>query len=138
MEKLIAFECECQCCLEPCMHACLWSTPALGSPGLLRGHERGMLFNGIVRAVGHNFWALGVSGEGGHVSLQAEVSGFLLCRLVSWIQPRPEWARQGGCEGCVKAGSLLPCQMEPGSLLQPALEGDNHERDNGLFRVNRS
>lgn len=28
-ETHIAFECECQSCLEPCMHSCLLSMPAL-------------------------------------------------------------------------------------------------------------
>lgn len=83
-------------------------------------------------------WALGDSGEEGHVSLQGHVAGFVLCRLVSWIHPHPEQDRQGSCERHVKASGLLPWQTEPGGTLQPALEGNNHERDNGLFWVNRS
>lgn len=65
------------------IHAC---------PGTLlvyyRNMREGMLFNGW-----HNCRALSVSGEGGHVSLQAQVPDFVLCRLVSWMQLHPEWDR---------------------------------------------
>lgn len=51
------------------------------------------------------------------------------------------WAYRGksrrGSGRQMKATSL-PRQAEPGGTLQPALQGDGHERDNGLFRVNRS
>lgn len=136
------------CHLESCTLSYLWSKcchlaggthcPG-GCHGLLQGCERVMLFHGIAWAVWHCcHWALGDSGEGGHVSLQAHVAGFVLCRLVSWIHQHPEQDRQGSWERHVKASSLLPWQMEPEGTLQPALEGNNHERDNGLFWVNRS
>lgn len=99
-----------------------------------------MLFNGIAGVVWHTVagpWAS--SGEGGtRTLLQAHVDGFVLCRLVRVRVDPAKWDRQGGCERHAKAGSLLPWQTEPGGTLQAALEGDNHERDNGLFRVNRS
>lgn len=50
---------------------------------------------------------------------------------------RAERERWRGSGRQMKAASL-PRQTEPGGTLQPALQGDRHERDNGLFWVNRS
>lgn len=65
-------------------HACTRTCPGAL---LVCYNDRGMLFNGTVRAVGHNCGALGVSGEGGHASLQAQVSGSVLCSAGSRHSP---------------------------------------------------
>lgn len=128
-ETHITFECECQCCLEPCMYSCLCSMPALGvSWFATRTGERDAFQRDCCLNCRACLQGLGCQWRRGTCVIQAQVSGFVFCRLVSWVQMHSVWDRQGGCEGCVKASSLNPCHTEPGSLLQPALEGDNHER----------
>ena len=113
--------------------------PLRGGRGLLRGREREMLFDGIAWVVWRAVAGPGASsGEGrrmhhfGHALLAWSSAG-------SWAAPTRTLSGTGRAAG---RGTGQPAAAFPGrrSLghLQPALEGDNHERDNGLLWVNRS